>query len=546
MALFGKKKEEEEAEVELLSDEEYDAEAELQKQILEEDEYQARMLAEEEAAGAKEEKGVNLDELLLKTEKIEGKLASFEEARGRIDDRIMRVSEQVGEIRSMVLEREKSFGLLEADFEMIKDVFEDIKPSEFSKELNKKEQAIMGVSVRVEKMEAILERLSEEVSGFRKIMDTIKSFENLVEIAREVNEKIAGINETKKYTERLAAKSESIFAELNKQVMSMEDYRNKLEQTAELAAETVRSVDDMAVKQGVLVTGEELKSGLSDLSSALTKKFSASEKLGEKVQRIASTLEFLEKRVRIAELDKVSLEVGDKIKELSPGLKQMKRIEQLTREREDILDLLESTDKEVVSEEAYKEIKESSERKLKEIKEIIKGDLQSLEAALEKELGPMMLAGERGAIREEAPKAAQEAAPEKAAAPEAEKAAEASLEDRIDAEMEKMKGTAPEAAGVVAAPEGPEPEAGSVEVEAAAEEVVAEAEQPSMSAEELREIDEKLKLLETEGGTIQNLLNGLAGSTMEAKKRELLEKKYTARMKKISTDIADLRRLKEG
>ena len=243
MALFGKKKKEDEDEVELLSDEEYDAEAELQKQMLEEEEYQVRMAEEEAAKGKEEEKGINLDELLLKTEKIEGKLASFEEARGRIDDRIMRVSEQVGEIRSMVLEREKSFGLLEGDFEMIKDAFEDIKPSEFSKELNKKEQAIMGVSVRVEKMEAILARLSEDVSEFRKLLDTIKSFENLVDVAREINEKISGINETKKYTERLAAKSESIFAELNKQVMALEDYRNKIEQTAELAAETRESPD---------------------------------------------------------------------------------------------------------------------------------------------------------------------------------------------------------------------------------------------------------------------------------------------------------------
>jgi hypothetical protein len=91
----------------------------------------------------------------------------------------MRVSEQVGEIRSMVLEREKSFGLLEADFEMIKDVFEDIKPDEFSKELNKKEQEIMGVSIRVEKLEAVLNRLTEEVGEFRKLLEKIKALKIL-------------------------------------------------------------------------------------------------------------------------------------------------------------------------------------------------------------------------------------------------------------------------------------------------------------------------------------------------------------------------------
>ncbi|MBU2559740.1 hypothetical protein KKA03_02495, partial [archaeon] len=65
-------------------------------------------------------------------------------------------------------------------------------------------------------------------------------------------------------------------------------------------------------------------------------------------------------------------------------------------------------------------------------------------------------------------------------------------------------------------------------------------------AEHLREIDEKLKLMQTEEGTIQNLLNGLGASTMEAKKRELLEKKYNARLAKLSNDISELRRQKEG
>jgi hypothetical protein len=189
-----------------------------------------------------------------------------------------------------------------------------------------------------------------------------------------------------------------------------------------------------------------------------------------------------------------------------------------------------------------------------------------MEMALEKELGPM-IARETKAIRGEgreaeaaapgqkAPKAAAQQASAPGASTEAEKAVETSLEDRIDEEMKKMKG---------AEPSGPEPEAAAPE---AGEEAVAEegveaapapepepayeepapvAEEPSMSADELREIDEKLKLMETEEGTIQNLLNGLGASTMDAKKRELLEKKYTARLQKLSGDIKELRRQKEG
>ncbi|MEE8402895.1 MAG: hypothetical protein V3R93_03995, partial [Candidatus Hydrothermarchaeaceae archaeon] len=529
--VFGrkKKKEDKEEEVVLLSDDEYDAEADLQKQIAEEKEYEVRMLADEEKAGATDEKKLTVEDLLLKTEKIEGKLASFEEAKGRIDDRIMRVSEQVGELRSMVLEREKSFGLLEADFGMIKDVFEDIKPSEFAKELDKKERSILENGMHIEKIENLVERLSEDVAGFRKTMEKIKSFENLVDIANEVSEKLVGIDETGKYTKRLAAKTESIFGELNKQIMSLEDYKSKIEQTSELTNEMVRSIDDLAVKLGTSVNGEELRNSLKDLEDTLTKKFAASESLGDKFESISKSTDFLEKRVRIMELDKVSFEVGEKIKELSPGLKQMRRIEHLTRERKDILDLLKNTEEEykneAISEEAYKEIKGANEKKLNEIKAIIREDLQSLETTLEAELGPLISRGPRGLKEAEVKIEAKVPVAKVKEAP----APQVSLDDRIAEEMGKMKIQEPDE-----------------EVEVEAKPAAAIAHEEAVSPADFKNLSEKLKLMETEEGTIRNLLKGLATSSMKKEKRLQMEKKYTERLNKITADIAEVRKLKES
>ncbi len=244
------------------------------------------------------------------------------------------------------------------------------------------------------------------------------------------------------------------------------------------------------------------------------------------------------------------IEVGEKVKELSPGLKQMKRIEQLTRERKDILDLMQSTEKEhgeTVSDEAYEEIKKSSEKKLKEIKDIIKGDLQTLEAVLEKELGPL-ISRETRVISEEVAEAPEARVEEPAAARGPEKVPEASIEDRIGEEMKKMKTT-----GEVAEPElEPELEPVAAEVEEGTEveaepgAAPVEAAQEPVSPEGLEKIDEKIKLMETEEGTIQNLLNGLEGSSMESKKRALLEKKYNDRLKKISGDIAELRQQRDS
>lgn len=555
--VFGRKKKEEAGdEVELLSDEEYDSEAELQKQLLEEKEYEKKVLEDEkkQKKTRKSEGGVTVEQVLLKTEKIEGKLSSFEEARGRIDDRILRVSEQVGELRSMLLEREKSFGILEADFEMIKDVFNDIKPAEFSKELDKKEQSILKNGMHIEKIQNVVESLSIEVGGFRKILEKIKSFENLVDIATEVSEKIATIEETGKYTKRMAAKTESIFGELNKQLMSMEEYKTKLEQTDELANEVVRTVDELAVKLGSSIVKEELRDSLKELDDKLSNKFASSKDLGDKLNQQTKTLEIVEKRLRIMELDKVSLEVGDRIKEFSPGLKQMRRIEQLTRERMDLLSLLKNTEEEFrreeISEKAYTEVKESNEKKLGEIKSIIREDLQSLQMSLEAELGPLLSRSPIVSEEAEVPSAQDKSAP----TPEPTE----SIDHRIDKEMKRMRGGEDSRAvkspgmtentGIRSSARAVDNVIGvtserEVTVEAKARETPEP--QETASPEKLKEINEKLKLMETEEGVIQNLYKGLASSSMEEKKRQLLETKYADRLKKIAADIANLRKLKE-
>ncbi|MEE9389698.1 MAG: hypothetical protein V3U91_00490, partial [Candidatus Aminicenantaceae bacterium] len=193
-------------------------------------------------------------------------------------------------------------------------------------------------------------------------------------------------------------------------------------------------------------------------------------------------------------------------------------------ERKDIVDLLESTEeeykKEVISEEAYKEIKESNEKKLMEIKDIIREDLQGLQTILEKELGPLISRDTR--VLKEVEVKAPEAKVKEAPAPEV------SLDDRIGEEMEKMR---------------TEEVKEEVEVKAKPAEIVRE---KVISPAELKEINEKLKLMETEEGTIQNLLKGLSTSGMEKKKRIQMEKKYTDRLNKITADITDLKKQKES
>ncbi|MBI4362014.1 MAG: hypothetical protein HY558_02460 [Euryarchaeota archaeon] len=219
----------------------------------------ARMEVEEAARGREEEKAPGVEELVLRIEKMDGRLSAAEESRARMDDRLARMSEQIGELRTMGLERERSMGLMEADFELIKAVFEEVKPSEIAKELERKEKSITQLGVRTEKLERLLERFGDDVRQFREVLDKIKGLENLVELQKMTTEQAERADEAKKYIDRMAAKTESIFGELSTKLLVLDTTVGKVETLDELAREMTKTLDSLETRTKGFVSIDEMK-----------------------------------------------------------------------------------------------------------------------------------------------------------------------------------------------------------------------------------------------------------------------------------------------
>lgn len=315
--------------------------------------------AVEEAVERKEEAVPGIEEMLLRVEKIHGRLEALDQEKARSDERIARLSEQVGELRTMGLEREKAMGLLEADFELIKNVFEEVKPSEVARELERKEKSITEVRVKAEKMETLLERFGEEVRTYREMMEKIKGMENLIEMQRTIKEETAKSDETKKYIDRLAAKVESIFAELSSKLLALDEYQTKVEVTDELTKELVKSVDEVGIKLKNFVSSEEVAGFIkkADLDT-----FSKS--IDEKVSGIEKNLHSLEGEIRgsFKSAEKEKAEIIEKIGKIEvPSDEIWAAIDGL---RKDIRSLIERKPLDELIKEREKVAKEGNEERL--------------------------------------------------------------------------------------------------------------------------------------------------------------------------------------
>ncbi len=200
-----------------------------------------------------------VDQIMMKVERIEGKIGAMNEMDKSTQERISNLSEEIGELRSSVLEKERTLNKIETQSKRVIDAFEEINPENFMKELEKKEEEIVKNQALIESLSFKQKELKENTKKLENIMEKVKSFENLVEISEKIEGKFSQIEENKKYTSRLASKVENIFSELNNRLKDLRDSIEKIDMNEETIKELMKSVDMMEMKIEKIVTKDKLE-----------------------------------------------------------------------------------------------------------------------------------------------------------------------------------------------------------------------------------------------------------------------------------------------
>lgn len=207
----------------------------------------------------KEEGEVKLSDLLLRIEKMDGKLDIIDRFRNDMDERSRQLSEEIGELRTMIMERERSFDRIKTDFEKVKDTVSGLEPMKLRKTLDKREMEIMENKAKLEKIETLVRALGEENKKFRALMNKIKSFENLVDISYDIDRKLSKIKEVKDYADKIASKSENVFSELNMKVSELENQKEKIAKLDELTIELTKMLDEVTLRLTRFVEKKDLR-----------------------------------------------------------------------------------------------------------------------------------------------------------------------------------------------------------------------------------------------------------------------------------------------
>jgi DNA repair exonuclease SbcCD ATPase subunit len=198
-------------------------------------------------------------DVLIRTEKLEAKLETINANITGTQDRISRLSEEIGELRAMIIEREKKFTDIETEFEKIKGEVSVIRPQTISKNIESFETRLTKIDAQIEKNGLFITKLSEEIKEFRTRLKSIQSLENVAEVMKKVQEKAADVEQSKRHATRMAAKAEKMFLELDKRLPELEKSMDRIAQMEEVNKDLIKITDELSIKLKTAIHREDLE-----------------------------------------------------------------------------------------------------------------------------------------------------------------------------------------------------------------------------------------------------------------------------------------------
>jgi len=161
----------------------------------------------------------SVSQLAAEIEKIKASLEAFTEVRKSTSERFNRISEQIGELRAMILDRDKT--IQEVELKSIKayDLVETVQPEKIMTEVQKQEAN-----------ETIMDRVMEELKDAKQKIKFFRGVEEIVKLSEEVKQELIEIKKIESKININTDKIETIYAEVRKKYQMIDSFDSELQE----------------------------------------------------------------------------------------------------------------------------------------------------------------------------------------------------------------------------------------------------------------------------------------------------------------------------
>ncbi len=189
-----------------------------------------------------------VDTLFLKLEKVESKFEVVMDIEKGMNERMSDLSERIGEVRSMILERERTIDEMNSEVAKIKDIVHEIEPKRYISDLERQRRDTLKISAKIEKLDDVVRVTREEIKKSRDKLNKISGLESLSKFYKDIEKKSAEIENRVMKVRQLTSKTESIFAELSEKLAEIDTFKKRVDSLQDLTEDVMKDTDKVMVK----------------------------------------------------------------------------------------------------------------------------------------------------------------------------------------------------------------------------------------------------------------------------------------------------------
>jgi len=202
---------------------------------------------------------------------------------------------------------DKRFSSLEVNAERAIKAVEEVEPEKVATEFKKIDKQILEIKAEIERVQTALDGLKKEGSELRSILEKIKNVENIIDVSRKIEEKLARVDDAIVHADRTSAKVEVVFTELSEKLGELERQKGKVARLDDLTKELVKMLDEISIRITKLAEKGEIEKAVEEATKRITtpseqltklqQEFGTMKKKFETVDEVANRLMIIEQNL---------------------------------------------------------------------------------------------------------------------------------------------------------------------------------------------------------------------------------------------------------
>ncbi len=213
---------------------------------------------EEHPAQASEAPSANLTKLSTEVDRLKVAAESFGEVRKSLTERLSGLSEQIGELRAMILDRDRAIREIELKAIKAADLVEAVQPEKLMISLQKQDAKFEALKANLEGNESIMERIMEELKEMRRKLEFFRDIDETIKLSEEVRKELVEIKKVEATIHINADRVDTIYSEFRKKYQEIDIFNESVQELKVSAEQNTKDIEFVKTKIMGLADKDEL------------------------------------------------------------------------------------------------------------------------------------------------------------------------------------------------------------------------------------------------------------------------------------------------